>query len=169
MSESNKNGEINFINCSEITLEKTNGGFVSLTFSNGTAHERVNFYRSFPLTMLDELISVRDVEKNEIGIIRNLSELKAEYQDIIKFDLNRRYFTPEITKISTVKDEYGYVYMDVDTTSGEKHITVPNGSANFVRLSEIRLILVDIDGNRFSLTDYTRLDEKSVRLLETLI
>lgn len=168
MSEINILGKIDFVDCRDLTMRKTEGGFISLTI-NGKEYERVNFYRAFPLSKPDEYISVRDNDKNEICLIRNINELSQEYAQLVKMDLDRRYFTPEIIKINTVKDEYGYVYMNMLTDSGERSVTIPNGSSNFIRLSDVRLILIDIDGNRFGIEDYLKLDEKSVRLLETLI
>lgn len=167
--ENNQINTLEFMDCTKLVFEKTQGGFLKLTVNGETTYDRVNLYRSFPLTKPEEYISVRDVDKNEIGLIRRLSDLSPAMQELVMFDLNRRYFTPEITRIATLKDEYGHVYMNVETDCGDKHITVPNGSSNFIHLSEVRLILVDIDGNRFSIKDYTKLDSKSVKLLETVI
>ena len=161
-----------FLDVNTLVFEQTAGGFLKLTIrstEDEKTYDRVNLYRSFPLTKPEEYISVRDMEKNEIGIIRQLSDLSAGMKELALLDLNRRYFSPELTKIMTLKDEYGYVYMHVETNCGSKHITVPNGSSNFVRLSDVRFILVDIDGNRFGIQDYTKLDNKSVKLLETVI
>lgn len=158
-----------FMNVNKLVFEKTAGGFLALTIDGEKRYERVNLYRSFPLTKPEEYISVRDVDKNEIGLIRQLSDLSPQMQEMARFDLARRYFTPEITRIHSLKDEYGHVYMNIETDCGNKHITVPNSSTNFVRLSEVRFILIDIDGNRFRIQDYTKLDNKSVRLLETVI
>lgn len=167
--ENNQISKLEFMDCSKLAFAKTEGGFLTLTVNGEKTYDRVNLYRSFPLTKPEEYISVRDVDKNEIGLIRQVSDLSAEMQEMVRFDLGRRYFTPEITKINSLKDEYGHVYMNVETDCGDKHITVPNGSSNFIRLSEVRLILVDIDGNRFSIQDYTKMDSKSVKLLETVI
>ena len=161
-----------FLDINTLVFEQTAGGFLKLTVHGSEGdktYDRVNLYRSFPLTKPEEYLSVRDMDKNEIGIIRQLSDLSPAMQEMVLFDLNRRYFAPELTKIMTLKDEYGYVYMHVETNCGSKHITVPNGSSNFVRLSDVRFILVDIDGNRFGIQDYTKLDSKSVKLLETVI
>lgn len=167
--ENNQISAVEFLDCTKLIFEKTAGGFLTLKVNGEKTYDRVNLYRSFPLTKPEEYISVRDVDKNEIGLIRNVSDLSAEMQELVRFDLARRYFTPEITKISSLKDEYGHVYMNVETDCGNKHITVPNGSSNFIRLSEVRLMLVDIDGNRFSIPDYEKMDSKSVKLLETVI
>ena len=176
MEENNKEavennvGELYFIDAKEFIFQRTEGGFISLRIKEKDQfYERVNFYRAFPISKPDEYISVRDIDKNEIGVIRNMAALSDEQRGIVEEDLKRRYFSPEIIGIHTVKDEYGYVYMDISTSAGERSITVPNGSNNFVRLSEERLILIDIDGNRFSIIDYTKLDDKSVKLLESLV
>ena len=65
MSEINILGKIDFVDCRDLTMRKTEGGFISLTI-NEKEYERVNFYRAFPLSKPDEYISVRDNDKNEI-------------------------------------------------------------------------------------------------------
>jgi len=161
--------EVRYLKADEMEFNETAGGFLSLRLKDGSYYPRVNLYRAFPLSRPREFISVRDMEDKEIGIIRDLKELDSRTEKLIQKELDRRYFSPTIKRIDSLKDEYGYVYMDVDTDAGPRQITVPAGSSNFIKLKNNRIILIDVDGNRYEIKDYTKLDKKSIRLLETVI
>ena len=59
--------------------------------------------------------------------------------------------------------------METVTTSGNRKITANNNSSSFVRLSAVRVLIVDVDGNRFNIPDITKLDKKSIRNLEVVV
>ena len=59
--------------------------------------------------------------------------------------------------------------METVTTSGNRKITANNNSSSFVRLSAVRVLIVDVDGNRFDIPDITKLDKKSIRNLEVVV
>ena len=44
-----------------------------------------------------------------------------------------------------------------------------SGKNNVTVVGERRLLIVDVDGNRFSVDDYARLDRSVLRTLETLL
>lgn len=161
--------ETNYLNVKDIYFDKTKGGFLSLKLSNGEFYNRVNLYRAFPLSKPDEFISVRDVDDEEIGIIRYLDDVDNPTRELINIELDRRYFSPVVEEILSLKDEYGHVYMTIITNSGQREITVPMGSSNIIKLKNNRIILLDIDGNRYDIVDYKKLDSKSIKLLESVI
>ena len=71
---------------------------------------------------------------------------------------------PKIQRIFEIKEQYGYSYWYVDTDKGECRFTVDqNGVA---KLSSTRLILSDVDGNRFELPDVTKLSPKELRMVD---
>ena len=59
--------------------------------------------------------------------------------------------------------------MEIVTTSGPRKITANNNSSSFIRLSAVRVLIVDVDGNRFDIPDMTKLDKKSIRNLEVVV
>ena len=69
------------LNAAELELERTAGGFISLTVrgEEPDRYERINAFRSFPLSASDQYISLRDREGDEIGeVFRTLGERIAE-------------------------------------------------------------------------------------------
>ena len=59
--------------------------------------------------------------------------------------------------------------MDAETTAGPRKITAYNNTASFIRLSKIRMLIIDVDGNRYNMPDLTALDKKSIRNLEVIV
>ena len=156
----------------EITPEnavfaETDGGFASLCFG-GETYDRFRAARCFPFTAPEEYISIRkaDEKAEEIGMLRRLSDFPPEVAALVKKQLDLRYFTPVITKILSARDEYGYCYFHVQTAKGELQFITRMDSSAFVFLSDARVMLVDIDGNRFEIPDITALSKQEQRKLE---
>lgn len=164
---------IQYIDNENGTFARTPGGFVSLVF-NGKEYKRVAFHRSFPFTEPDLFISVRDTDPeasstaNEIGMIRDIKTLQKEIRLMLEEQMNHRYFVPVITGITEIKEEYGYSYWQVRTDRGECRFTVPLGG-NIIRISESRIMITDIDGNRFEIPDINKLTTKEQKKLDLYI
>ena len=164
--------KVRLLPAAALRFAATAGGFLALTVTAGEPAEhypRINAYRTFPLSDADRYISLRDADGNEIGILESLADLAHDQADLLRADLERRYFTPEIERVRSVKEEFGYSYWLVDTDAGPRRFTVQSGKNNVTVVAERRLLIVDVDGNRFSIADYTRLDRNVLRTLETLL
>ena len=162
--------ELRYLTKENAKFERTPGGFVKLTYKDKT-YDRVGVYRTFPVTMPDEFISIREADEKarEIGVVENLSVLEKEQADMLREQLGLRYFTPEITKVLDIKNEYGYGYFHVMTTYGECNFTIHNGGNSVVSLTETRIIITDLDGNRFEIPDITKLTTNERKKLDLYI
>ena len=127
--------------------------------------------RLFPFTEPDRYLSVRDPgnKDREIGLIENLHDLDAATEEEIKKQLNLYYFTPVSTKVINIKSEYGYAYFHVMTDCGECRFTINMGSNAVVRLSDTRLLITDLDDNRFEIRDVLALTQKEQRKLDLFL
>lgn len=146
--------EMRFLNSENAVFTRTEGGFLSLK-TGEKEYERVGVYLTFPLTKPEEFISVREADEKakEIGLIRALTDLKAEEQEMIREQVRLRYFMPVIRKVMDVKDEYGYAYWHVMTDFGVCRFTTHMGGDAVVNLSDARYQITDIDGNRYEIPD----------------
>lgn len=162
--------EIKYINKDNAEFTRTKDGFVALDF-DGKHYDRVAVYRSFPFTDPDKYISIRepDAHAEEIGIIQNIDDIGTDAASLLISQINLRYFTPKIIKIKNISDKYGYAYFDVDTDRGECKFTIRVGGGAVARLSDIRLIFSDIDGNRFEIEDVTKLAPKEQKKIDVYI
>ncbi len=153
------------------------GGLVSLSVSyNGTnvVYERISLVRAFPISDPDEYISVREPSSarsdgREIGMIKNIHVYDDETVAILKKELDRRYFTPEIIKINSVKDKFGYLYFDAVTSAGKISFTMTNPYSNLRKLVNGSVLITDIDGNCFRITSPEKLDRNSYKKIEVYL
>lgn len=159
---------IKYITGENAKFSRTEGGFLSMSFM-GEHYQRVQPYRAFPFTDPDIYISIRTGSGNdskEIGMIEALSQLDEEARTMIREQLELRYFMPEIIKIHSVREEYGYSYWDVTTDRGECRFTTSMGGGTAASLSEIRLIIRDVDDNRFEIKDINKLTASELKMLD---
>ncbi len=150
--------KINLLNEKNAKFLRTEGGFLSLK-TEEKDYPRVLAVRMFPFTDPDKYISIRTTGEHskEIGIIEDMAALSKEVREIIEEQLALRYFTPVITGIYSIKDEYGYAYFDVMTDRGRCRFAIHMGGSDVVHLSETRIMITDIDENRFEIPDVLKL------------
>ena len=149
---------------------RTGGGFISLEF-DGKKWERVQVIRLFPFTEPDQFISIRTVEERskEIGVIEDMKKVSKETRKMLEEQLKLHYFTPVIQKVLDIKDEYGYAYFHVMTDRGECRFTINMGGNAVVRLTDTRLLITDLDENRFEIPDVLKLNKKEQRKLDLFL
>ena len=155
---------------------RSGGDLISLEITNAEGEkesfERVVVLRSFPVTNPDEFLSVREPDSKkqgrgkEIGMIRRISDFGEETVALLSEELDRRYFTPFIQKIHSVKDKFGYLYFDAATSAGSVTFVLNNPFSNIRTLEDGRIFINDIDGNVFCIPDPTKLDGASLKKIE---
>ncbi len=162
--------ELRYLTKENAVFARTKGGFVSLTYA-GKTYDRINVYRTFPVTEPEEYISIREADEKarEIGVVEKLSGLDTDQAEMLREQLRLRYFTPQITKIIDIKTEYGYGYFNVVTNFGACRFTIHNGGGAVVSLSDTRIMITDLDGNRFEIPDITTLSAGERKKLDLFI
>ena len=162
--------EMRFLTKENAKFSRTDGGFVSLKFG-GKEYARVGVYLTFPLTEPEEYISIREADEKakEIGIIEKLSQLDKDQQEMIREQIKLRYFMPTITKVLDIKDEYGYAYWNVTTSFGACRFTTRMSGDAVVSLGESRMLVTDIDGNRYEIPDFYQLSVAERKKLDLFI
>ena len=151
-------------------FSRTEGGFVALKYGE-KEYDRVGVYLTFPLTNPEEFISIREADEKarEIGIIEKLSQIPKEQQEMLREQIKLRYFMPVITKVLDVKDEYGYAYWNVVTSFGACRFTTQMSGDAVIHLSDSRLLVTDIDGNRYEIPDFYQLNVMERKKLDLFI
>ena len=168
--ESDELLEMRFLTKENATFTRTEGGFVSLKFGE-KEYSRVGVYLTFPLTEPEEYISIREADEKakEIGIIEKLSQLDKDQQEMIREQVKLRYFMPTILKVLDIKDEYGYAYWNVTTSFGACRFTTRMSGDAVITLGESRLLVTDIDGNRYEIPDFYQLSVTERKKLDLFI
>ena len=149
---------------------KSENKFLTLTLTEDgeeKKYNRVFLHRAFPHELLWEYISVLDEDNKEIGLIYNIEDFDTETVSVLKTELERKYYSPVISTIESVKERYGFSYWKINTADGKKiTFTMQDTYRNIVHTGGDSLLLLDVDGNRFTIESVTALDRKSYRKIE---
>lgn len=164
---------LQILDCSKLKFYKDDGNFISLEY-NGESYFNVRLTRLIPFYSETTYISVaydnKDNEFKEIGVIKDMKELSPEQFKLIDDYLEYKYYMPEITKIYSIKDNSrGFIFVDIETTSGRKTICIRDWYSNFRMLTEKMLYALDVDGNKYFCPDIEKLDKKSIAALEIFV
>lgn len=143
----------------------THGVTLRLTVEEDRSYLKVSVLRAFPLSEPRRFLSVRDSENKEIGLILNPAELDVENRRLVDEEVERRYLVPSVTHIVGAKERFGTVDWTVETNRGLCRFTTRNLRENVQRPSPGRIILNDVDGNRY---DIRNLDDLSLASQELL-
>ncbi|MBO5273773.1 MAG: DUF1854 domain-containing protein [Clostridia bacterium] len=164
------------LNMQNAKFTRSQGNLVSLTLKKDDGEEeffeRVVVLRAFPITNPSEFLSVREPDSKkmgrgkEIGMIRYMSDFDEATQKLLLEELDRRYFSPQILKIHSVKEKFGYSYWDSETTAGHVTFILNNPFSNIRLFEDGRIFINDFDGNSFEIADPKKLDAASYRKIE---
>jgi len=162
--------EIRFLTAENAAFARTEGGFVSLKFQD-KEYKRIGVYLTFPLTNPEEYISIREADEKakEIGIVEDLGKLPKDQQEMLREQIRLRYFMPVIKKVLEVKEEYGYAYWHVETSFGVCRFTTNMSGDVVVPLSDSRMLIKDIDGNRYEIPNFDALGVQEKKKLDLFI
>lgn len=166
--------KLNYITPDEISFYNSQGGLL-MARCGSTDMGRVAVLRMFPLQHAEEYLCVRREnydrldKEAEIGIIRRLTDFPEDAVRLVRAELERRYFVPDIINVTDVREEVGHILWKVETTKGEREFTLTDMSSNLMNLGGGKILLTDVYGNRYRIPDVTKLDDKTMRVIEIWI
>ena len=147
----------------------TKNGFITLTKGEEN-YDRVFLHRTFPFDKPWEYISVIDSDNKEIGIIYDIADYEKETEELLRCELERKYYEPKVKTIQSLKERYGFSYWTVITTDDRKvSFTMQDTFRNIIRAGDDKAILLDVEGNRFVIESLAALDKKSHKKIELYI
>ena len=151
----------------DITLFRTEQGDsrVRLTISDDRSYLDVRIARAFPFTRPAQYIGLRDAAETDIGLIVEPSEFDVETREIIRAELSRRYFTPRVKKVISVREEHGTVTFRVETDRGERRFVVRHLRDHAYSLGAARVLVTDTEGNKYEFPDITQFGARTYEVL----
>jgi len=102
----------------------------------------------------------------EIGIISDVSVFDETQKQYLLTELDRKYFTPVIETIYSVKDKFGFSYWEVKTNTGKIKFTVNDAYRNIIKITDDRIMINDVSGNRYEIKSLQGLDRQCFRKIE---
>lgn len=140
-----------------------------LTVGEEKSYHTVKPVWAAPLSRPDTYLSLLDGKGNEIVTLPDPNALPPDSLTAAREELRRQYLTATVTAITHAKQEFGATYWHVETDRGTRDFVTQNLQENAVWLSNVHLLLLDVDGNRFEITDTGALDAASRRYVETIL
>lgn len=156
--------DIIYLSENDIEFFETEGDLLGGKFKEYSG--RVNIYRTFPISMEEQYLSVRDADLKELGIIKDLKEFSEVQAQLVRKELARRYFTPKITKVIDAKQEFGNFFWHVETTAGERKFSMRDLANNIIHTKDRGIILIDLDGSRYALENPRKNAGKAMKFLD---
>ena len=120
-----------------------------------------------PAPLKENTTSFGDLK--EIGIITSIYVFDEAQQKYIVDELNRKYFIPVIETIYSVKEKYGFSYWEVKTNIGKIKFTVHDAYRNILKINEDRIMVTDVNGNRYEIVSLIGIDRQSFRKIELFL
>lgn len=161
-----QSAEMHYLTPENAEFDATRNGFVVAKLDNADEFKRVFLSRAFPHDLLDEFISVCDDEQNEIGIIRTLEDFDEKTRDVIKKELEKKYFSAKILKILNVEERFGNSTWTVETPNGMRVMSLKDTFKSIIHVGDDRAIVIDEDANRYEIESLSSLDKASFRRIE---
>ena len=156
--------ELVFLDVKKLRFFKR-GATLRLTVEEDRSHLKVSVLRAFPLSEPDRFFSVQDGANKEVGMIIDPGELSNANRKLVHEDLERRYLLPAVKRILTAKERFGTVDWEMETDRGVRKLTTRNLGENVQRPAPGRIILSDVDDNRYDIRNIDELDLNSQQLL----
>jgi hypothetical protein len=129
--------------------------------------------RCMPVRYRDEYISLRYIDtenrEQELGLIRNVNELPAEAQELVRASLLRRYLVHVIKRVHAIKQFSGFLSFEVETDLGPRDFILRYNGAAATDYGAAGRILVDVEANRYVIPDLGELPPGDRQLFERYI
>lgn len=142
------------------------GAIMRVTLRDECSLLAASVLRVFPLSRPDRYFSVRDGGGKEIGVLASLEGLDPESAACVRRELERRYMSFRVTAVRRARERFGAIEWEVETNRGPCRFSTRDPRENALRLSPVRCILVDVEGNRYEVEDLAALDPHSRECLE---
>ena len=165
--------ELGLMDVGETAFYFADGGFVGLKYK-GEDYKHIILRRIMPIREPFHYISVADHENKEIAILKSVDELPDDQRKIVISELDNRYYSPEVIDVISVQDKLGYVYIGLRLRNKQgkeynKNCAVKDVSRNIRMLSGSSVIIFDVDGNRYVISDLSKLNRQSMRKLDAYL
>lgn len=137
---------------------------VDAELQDGRKFENLEPKRLFPVSDSNRYITLLDENGAEQAIIRDMATLPADQREIIESCLDEYYLVPQIQRIWAYEERFDGLTLHTETNKGPVDIEIRVLITGF-RMDGVRVLLRDLNDNRYEVPDVTRLDTLSKQIL----
>ena len=127
-------------------------------------HSHVFLKPCFPWSEPERYLSLRDKEGVELTVVDDLNDLDEESREAAQAELKQARFCFEVTAIDSVERDFELRVWKVRTDGGPRRFLTHLDTWPF-KLPDGVLILRDLAGDLYRISDPDKLDRKSGKLL----
>lgn len=138
---------------------------VDMKLSDGRCFENLEPRRLFPVSDARRYITLLDESGTEQAVIRDLDTLPPTQRKIIAACLEEYYLIPIIERILACDERVDGITLHAETDRGPADIEIRVLLQGFKPLSANRVIVRDVNDNRYEIPDITRMDKHSRQIL----
>ncbi len=157
----------NYVGGDSVRFTRAGTCLVDMEYFGGKTVKRLEPHRLFPVSGGDKYITLLDEEGIEQAIIRDLDTLLPESQAVIREALEEYYLIPKITRVNDATERYGIKWW-VETDRGPCEFQI-RLNTDIKVFYDNRVMIRDVNDNRYEIPDYTKLDKHSLHVLGTQI
>ena len=160
---------IHFIDPGKVKVTRLPGGTYRATIAGDRTLLRVEFSRAFPISNTARFVELRDGAGECAGMLRDPNELDSASAKHVAACLEQKYFVPQVLEIYEIREEWGKQFWSVRTDRGEVEFFVKDPRRNVRALPPSRLLITDIDNNRYEVPHIPALDVEGRLLLDKVV
>lgn len=132
---------------------------------NGRRHEIGRIANPFPLSSGLDTVVFFDTNGEEIGAMKQARELDEGSRSLLREELEKAYFMPRIEAVVDTEEKLGVETWTVETDKGRRVFEVRDPRRNVRSMGQHRVIIKDVDGNRYEIPNWRTLDRASITFL----
>lgn len=148
-------------------ITKCENNLVTLTLQNGEVFEKLEPRRLFPVSRIDQYITLIDKNGREAAVIRSYDSLNKESAHTIRESIDDYYLVPYISKLISVTEKSGTLIWETETNRGFKKFEIRDRNHDIKIYKDGCIRIRDADDNRYIIEDYNALDKHSKALLSS--
>ena len=160
-------GDDHMLAGSQVRFSRKEGDSAFMTIGD-REYEVGAIIMAFPISSRNRLVAVRDTRGEEIGIIRDISNMDPHSRKIVSAEVEKSYFMPRILKVLDVTEKLNVGTWKVETNRGSRTFQVRRPRQNLRKIGP-RIIIRDVDGNRYEICDWTKLSLRGRSQVEEYI
>ena len=160
---------VRYVRASTVKLERPAGSIHLRVLLDDLCIRNATFKSVFPLSLPSSFISILDGAGDQVAILKDLKGLDPESLGLLNEDFNRRYFTPRLSQLSTVRLEAGMWHFVADSQRGKVDFFVRNWRDSAQEIAPNRWHITSVDGARYEIPNLEALDDVSRKLMDQLL
>ena len=156
-----------FIDGPEAKIVRTGDTQIELSIYRGETYENLEPRYLFPLSGNNRYVTLLDSNLKELAIIRDLSRLDPDSRAAVENCLAEFYVIPKITGVIDGSDKFGVHTWTWRTDHGIRKFRIKDRHTSIKLLYDGRVLVRDVNDNRYEIENLYKLDKRSQHLLYT--